>query len=109
MTDKRAVIRTNIYLPKKLYDKMRQEKGNRWLSNFVRQQIEFELYNESPDFIKKKLEEIEHQHQNDKNLYLAKLKIAEENQKKKKERLGTTSPEVKLYRTITSPKKEGEE
>ncbi|MBE3138554.1 MAG: hypothetical protein IMZ63_01925 [Actinobacteria bacterium] len=97
-------IRTNIYLPKKLYEKMKQKKGNRWLSNFVKQQLEYELYNESPDFIRRKIEEIEQQHQNDKNLYLAKLKVAEESQKKKKEQLGTMEREVNLYRTIIPPK-----
>ena len=66
--------------------------------------IEYDLMEENPEFIRNKLTELERETKNKKNLYLAKLKVAEENQQKKADRLGIADDvEVWDYRTTTPP------
>lgn len=107
MTNKPNAKRTTIYLPIKLYEEAKKRNIN--ISELCRETLEYEIYQENPDFIRNKLNELDENHKNHKKLLLAKLKVAEENQQNKAKRLGVANDvEVWDYRTTTPPKKGGD-
>lgn len=63
------------------------------ISAFVTEQLLMEIYRDSPSFIRKKVETLEKNHGRERDLLLAQLKVAEEKQKVKKERLEKFKPE----------------
>lgn len=76
------------------------------ISKFVTEQLQMEIYRDNPSFIHEKIEDLDKKHDHSKDLLMAQLKIAEEKQHLKKDRLGTSIPEVMDYRT-RKPKKKG--
>ena len=99
---KKDTIRTNVYLPRKLHEEAKKRGFN--LSKFLTQHLEMELYQENPEFVKKKIKELDQNYTKARNVFLTKLKLAEEHHQKKKERLSTEKPEVMDYRTTLSTK-----
>lgn len=96
-------IRTNVYLPEKLHEEARKRKLN--LSALFSECLELEIYRESPEYLRKKIDELEGRHEREKDILLAQLKVAEKKQRWKKERMGTGIPKVRDYRTTTPSKR----
>ena len=92
MTDKQKTHKTTLYLPKKLHEEIKKREIN--LSEWVRENIEYELYQDKPEYIKRKIQELDQEHTNKKNTLLAKLKIAEEKQQKKAKELNLPIKDV---------------
>lgn len=103
-TDKQKPVRTTIYLQQKLYDEIRKRNIN--LSEWVRENIEYELYQEKPEYVKRKIQELENTYSNQKNILMVKLKTAEQKQEKRKEKLLLQKPEFIRPGTFIN-KKEG--
>ena len=74
MTNKPNAKRTTIYLPLKLYEEAKKRNIN--LSELCRETLEYEIYQENPEFIRNKLKDLEEKHKNHKKLLLAILKVA---------------------------------
>ena len=103
MSEKRRIT---VYIPEKLHEEAHKRKYN--LSAMFSEYLEMELYQDNPEFVKKKIEELDDNHTKDRNVLLTKLKIAKERNQRKKDRLVTEEPEVWDYRTSTPIKKEKE-
>jgi len=106
MTDKKE-YRTTIRLSSDLYNAVKKEQKTGWeLSVFVRQQLE-KYFTGKPDFIKGQLDTLNTEVGTliqYRNALTEKYQKSIEVDKQRKERLGSTLPEVNLYRTITPPK-----
>jgi len=102
---KKDCTRTTVYIPNNLLVESKKRGHN--LSKMFAEYLEMEIYQESPEFLKKKINELEGRHEREKDILLAQLKVAEERHHLKKERMDTSIPKVMDYRTIIPKKKEG--
>ena len=107
--DMSDIVRTTVYIPRKIHKEIKKQKIN--LSDWVRENIEYEIYQDRPEYIERKLKELDENYSLEKNILKAKLEAAREKHQKRAERLQITKPETMDYRTITPstspPKKDG--
>ena len=105
MTGNSEKERHNVWINKKIYQKFIEKHGKGRFSQFVESMLEAEVYDDNPEKLRQKMEERTKKYHYEMDLDKAKLKVAEENQQTKKERLKTTLPEAIDYRTLTPSKK----
>lgn len=104
MTDNPNTKRTTVYLPFKLHEDFIKKHGERQLSGFVKEMIEYDLMGDKPEIIDREIEKIQNTSESKVKYLLSQRKIAEKKQQKKAIRLGAANGvEVWDYRTTTPP------